>query len=239
MNKKYFLVIDTETANDITQPLPYDIGYAICDRQGNIYKTKSFIVAEIFLAHKDLMQSCYFKEKVPKYWEDIKQGKRIIKSLWNIRKELHQDMKEYNIAEVGAYNMGFDKRALNNDTRYCTNSFIRWFFPYGTEFFCIWNMACQVLLNRTSYIKFALENNLISDKGNILTNAECCYQYLMNDVNFKEEHTGLEDVLIEVYIMKKCFDTHKKLDRKIYSACWRIPQRKAKELELRKVFGAR
>ena len=239
MNKKYFLVIDTETANDITQPLPYDIGYAICDRQGKIYKTKSFIVAEIFLAHKDLMQSCYFAEKVPKYWEDIKQGKRVIKSLWNIRKELHQDMKEYNITEVGAYNMGFDKRALNNDTRYCTNSFIRWFFPYGTEFFCIWNMACQVLLNRTSYIKFALENNLVSDKGNILTNAECCYQYLTNNANFKEEHTGLEDVLIEVYIMKKCFDTHKKLDRKIYSACWRIPQRKAKELELRKVFAAR
>ena len=239
MNKKYFLVIDTETANDITQPLPYDIGYAICDRQGNIYKTKSFIVAEIFLAHKDLMQSCYFKEKISKYWEDIKQGKRIIKSLWNIRKELHEDMKEYNSTEVGAYNMGFDKRALNNDTRYCTNSFTRWFFPYGTEFFCIWNMACQVLLNRTSYIKFALENNLVSDKGNILTNAECCYQYLTNDVNFKEEHTGLEDVLIEVYIMKKCFDTHKKLDRKIYSACWRMPQRKAKELELREVFGAR
>ena len=239
MNKKYFLVIDTETANDITQPLPYDIGYAICDRQGNIYKTKSFIVAEIFLGHKDLMQSCYFKEKISKYWEDIKQGKRIIKSLWNIRKELHKDMKEYNITEVGAYNMGFDKRALNNDTRYCTNSFARWFFPYGTEFFCIWNMACQVLLNRTSYIKFALKNNLVSDKGNILTNAECCYQYLMNDVNFKEEHTGLEDVLIEVYIMKKCFDTHKKLDRKIYSACWRMPQRKAKELELREVFGAR
>ena len=116
-------------------------------------------------------------------------------------------------------------------------SFCRWFFPFGTEFFCIWHLACQTLLNTTSYIKFAIENGLESDKGNILTSAESCYRFLTNSIDFEESHTGLEDVRIEVEIMAKCFATHKKMDKRINSACWRIPQRKRKELDLREVFA--
>jgi hypothetical protein len=234
--KEWYLVIDTETCNTIEQPLPYDIGYAICDRYGNIVIERSFMVAEIFIDHKDLMKSAYFAEKIPQYWEDLKNGKRELKSIFNIRKQIHTDMKNYKVKKVGAYNMGFDKRALNNDIRYCSKSFFRWFFPFGTEYFCIWNMACQVLLNSTSYVKFALQNGLVSDKDNILTNAECCYQFLTKNLDFKEEHTGLEDVRIEVDILAKCYSTHKKMDKSINSACWRLPQRKRKELDLREVF---
>lgn len=234
--KEWYLVIDTETCNTIEQPFPYDIGYAICDRYGNIVIERSFMVAEIFINHKDLMKSAYFAEKIPQYWEDLKNGKRELKSIFNIRKQIHTDMKNYRVKKVGAYNMGFDKRALNNDIRYCSKSFFRWFFPFGTEYFCIWHMACQVLLNSTSYVKFALQNGLVSEKDNILTNAECCYQFLTKNLDFKEEHTGLEDVRIEVDILAKCYSTHKKMDKSINSACWRLPQRKRKELDLREVF---
>ena len=235
--KEMFLVIDTETANSIEQPLPYDIGYAVCDRFGHIVLERSFVVAEIFLDHKEMMKSAYFAEKIPHYWEDIKNGTREIKSIFNIRKQIKEDMKKYRIKKVGAYNMAFDKRALNNVIRYCSKSLIRWFFPFGTEFFCIWSMACQVLLNSTSYIKFALQNGLESEAGNIQTSAEACYKFLTNSVDFTEEHTGLEDVRIEVEIMAKCFSTHKKMDKNINTSCWRLPQRKRKELDLRKVFA--
>ena len=235
--KEMYLVIDTETCNTIEQPMPYDIGYAICDRNGNIAIERSFVVAEMFLDRPDLMQSAYFAEKVPQYWADIKSGKRVVKTLWSIRKQLHKDMSLYGVKKIGAYNMGFDKRALNNITRYATKSWCRWFFPFGTEYFCIWHMACQVLLNSTSYVKFAMQNGLESEKGNLLTSAESCYKWLKNRVDFVEEHTGLEDVKIEVEIMAKCFSTHKKMDKGIYSACWRLPQRKKKELELREVFA--
>ena len=235
--KEMYLVIDTETANSIEQPLPYDIGYAICDRYGNIVVERSFLVAEIFLDHKEMMKSAYFAEKIPQYWEDVKNSTREIKSIFNIRKQMIKDMKEWKVRKVGAYNMGFDKRALNNLIRYCSKSFIRWFFPFGTEFFCIWNMACQVVLNSTSYIKFALQNDFVSEKDNIQTSAEVCYRFLKKQVDFIESHTGLEDVRIEVEIMAKCFSTHKKMDKKINSACWRLPQKKRKELELRKVFA--
>lgn len=228
--REMYLVVDTETANTIEQPLPYDIGYAICDRYGNIAIERSFVVAEIFLDHKEMMKSAYFAEKIPMYWDDIKNGKREIKSIFNIRKQMLSDMKNFNVKKVGAYNMGFDKRALNNVIRYCSKSFLRWFFPFGTEFFCIWSMACHVILDSSSYVKFALQNGLESEKGNLLTSAEACYKFLKKTIDFSECHTGLEDVKIEVEIMAKCFSTHKKMDKSINSACWRIPQKRRKKL---------
>lgn len=228
--KEMYLVIDTETCNTLEQPLVYDIGYAIADRNGNVVLERSFLVAEIFLDKKDIMSSAYYAEKIPMYWEDVKKGTRVIKSLFNIRKQLFADMKEYNVKKVGAYNMGFDKKALNTTIRYCSKSLIRWFFPFGVEYFCIWNMACQVIMDTRKYIKFAIQNGLVSEKGNIQTSAESCFKFLTDDVNFIESHTGLEDVKIEVQIMAKCLKTHKRLDRKINSACWRLPQTKAKKM---------
>lgn len=228
--KEMYLVIDTETCNTLEQPLVYDIGYAIADRNGNVVLERSFLVAEIFLDKKDIMSSAYYAEKIPMYWDDVKKGTRIIKSLFNIRKQLFADMKEYNVKKVGAYNMGFDKKALNTTIRYCSKSLIRWFFPFGVEYFCIWNMACQVIMDTRKYVKFAIQNGLVSEKGNIQTSAESCFKFLMNDVKFIESHTGLEDVKIEVQIMAKCLKTHKRLDRKINSVCWRLPQTKAKKM---------
>ena len=234
--KELFLVIDTETCNSLEQPLCYDIGYAICDREGRIYRRRSFVVSEIFLEQKDAMQSAYYAEKIPQYWDDIKSGKRTLKSIFNIRKQIKEDMKLCAVRKVGAYNMGFDKRALNNTIRYCSKSLIRWFFPFGTIHFCIWSMGCQTVLNTASYVKFAEKNGLISPSDNILTSAESCYKFLTQSLDFVESHTGLEDVEIEVEIMAKCYKMHKKLNTEINSACWRIPQRKRKEMNLKKIF---
>lgn len=230
MNKKYFLVLDTETCNTVEEPIPYDIGWAVCDRHGNIYEKRSFVCTEVFCDMKDVMTSAYYAEKIPQYFADIQAGRRILTGMWNIRRQMIDDMKIYGIKEVGAYNMGFDKRALNNLIRYVSKSFKRWWFPFGTEYFCIWNMACNAILNRTTYIDFAEKNGLISDCGNILTSAENAYRYILGDMEFIESHTGLEDVEIEVEIMAYCYRQHKKLEKKINPGCWRIPQKKRKEL---------
>lgn len=236
MNKKYFVVLDTETANSVEQPLPYDIGYAIVDREGNIYEQRSFIIYEIYCQEKDLMRSAYYAEKIPNYEKDIKAGTRKIVGIWTARKTLLADMKKYNTKTVCAYNMNFDKRALNNDIRYISKSWARWFFPYSTEFQCIWHMACTCILNRKSFIRFAEENGFISEKGNIQTSAEVAYRYITKNPDFVESHTGLEDVIIETAIMAYCNKQHKKFEKKPYSACWRIVQRKRKELELKETF---
>lgn len=234
--KQLFMVLDTETCNTIEQPIPYDIGWAVCDKFGNILVERSFVVAEVFCDMKDVIQSAYFAEKIPMYWDDLKSGKRVLAPMWKIRKAMREDLREYKIKKVGAYNMAFDKRALNNLMRYVSKSWCRWWFPFGVEFFCIWSMACDVLLNRTSYIKFAVQNGLISEADNIQTSAECAYRYISKIADFEESHTGLEDVKIEVAIMAECYRQHKKMERKINPSCWRKVQKKRKELDLRAVF---
>ena len=230
--KEMFLVIDTETCNTVEQPLPYDIGFAICDRMGNIAEERSYVVAETFLDMKDTMKSAYFAEKIPQYWEDIKNGSREIKSIYKIRKEVKDLMNKHNVKKVGAYNMGFDKRALNNVMRYTTKSFCRWFFPFGTEFFCIWHLATQTLLQQKTFFKMAEKNDWFSEKGNLLTNAEVTYNYIKKMSDFKEEHKGLEDVRIEIEIMAHCFRQHKKMNTNINTSCWRLVQKAYKEYKV-------
>ena len=230
--KEMYLVIDTETCNTVEQPLPYDIGFAICDRMGNIAEERSYVVAETFLDMKDTMKSAYFAEKIPQYWEDIKNGTRKIKSIYKIRREVKDLMNKYNVKKVGAYNMGFDKRALNNVMRYTTKSFCRWFFLFGTEFFCIWHLATQTLLQQKTFFKMAEKNNWFSEKGNLLTNAEVTYNYIKKMSDFKEEHKGLEDVRIEVEIMAHCFRQHKKMNTNINTSCWRLVQKAYKEYKV-------
>ena len=227
----YVMIIDTETANSIDQPLPYDFGWAVVDTEtGEIVDKHSYVCAEIFL-DKELMNSAYFAEKVPHYWDDIKSGKRQLKKFLNIRKELWSCLKTFNIKHVGAYNMGFDKRASNNDTRYLTSSYLRWFFPFKVELFCIWHMACTSFLNTSDYIRFALDNGFVSEAGNIQTSAECAYRYLVNDPEFEESHTGLEDVLIETAIYLNCLKTGTdSMKSNPYTCCWRNVQRTFKEL---------
>ena len=61
----YRLVIDTETCpldKTLKTVLPsnmfvYDVGWAVVDKRGKVYDTKSFINADIFLAEKELMKS--------------------------------------------------------------------------------------------------------------------------------------------------------------------------------------
>ncbi len=227
----YVMIIDTETANTIDQPLPYDFGWAVVDTEtGEIVDQHSYVCAEIFL-DKELMTSAYFAEKVPHYWDDIKSGKRQLKKFLNIRRELWNCLKTFNIKHVGAYNMGFDKRASNNDTRYLTSSYLRWFFPFKVELFCIWHMACTSFLNTSDYIQFALDNGFVSPAGNIQTSAECAYRFLTNDPEFEESHTGLEDVLIETAIFLNCLKTGTdEMKSNPYACCWRTVQKTFKEL---------
>lgn len=227
---EYLLVLDTETADSVEHPLPYDLGYKIFNRKNEVVAARSFCIYEIYAGQKELMRSAYYADKLPQYEEELKEGKRKLVKLFTARKIILEDMERYKINRVYAYNMNFDNRALNNDQKFVTNNRYKYFFPYGTEFRCIWNMACQVLLSRPSYIKFALTNGYVSEKNNILTNAECCYRYITKNIDFTEAHKGIDDVNIEAEILLACFAQHKKMDTKPYQACWRLVQKKRAEM---------
>ena len=229
--KKYYLILDIETANICDDAIAYDIGFAVADKKGRIYDSYSFCVKEMFYYYQDLLATAYYSEKLPQYFEDIKNGTRELQSIYYIRKKVHEVMKLYNTKDVFAYNCYFDKNGLNRTMRYLTKSFCRWFFPYGTQFHCIWHMACQVLFTQKSFQKMANEQNWKSTSGNFQTSAEIAYRYIHQEYDFLESHTGLEDVLIECEIMAKCFRQHKKMNTSINRLCWQIPQQKNKKIK--------
>ena len=230
MGKDYYLVLDVETANSTNDPLVYDLGFAVCDRKGNIYEAESYVVSDIFYKETELMQTAYYHEKLPKYYEGIKEKAFKVINFYTAKKRIADLIEKYNIKAVCAYNASFDTKALNTTQRYLTNSKYRYFLPYGTEVYCIWHMACQVICTQKRYIKFCLDNGFVSESGNIKTSAEAVFAYMTKNEKYEECHTGLQDVLIETQIMAKCFAQHKKMNKKINRLCWRIPQSKAKEM---------
>lgn len=230
--KSYFMVLDIETANSTEQGLAYDIGFAVADRKGKIYESRSLMIAEMFYGENDLMQSAYYAKKLPQYWEQLLNGEREMVSILNAKRIVAKTMEEYGIEDVYAYNAHFDTSNLNWTIRYLTKSKYRWFFPYGTKYHCIWHMACQTILTQKSFLRFAIENELTSASGNISTSAETAYKYISKNADFEESHTGLEDVKIETKILVKCYAQHKKMDTKINRRCWTIPQQKRKALAL-------
>lgn len=223
--KKYIMVLDVETTNnDMTSKfndgLVYDIGFGIYDLKGNVYCERSYCIKEIF-EDKNLMNSAYYKEKLPKYYEELRQGKREIKTALQTRKIIKQAIEYFNIKEVYAYNANFDNTTLNNTIRYITSSFVRWFLPYGINVCCIWHIACQVLGTQKT---FQFEN-IRNENGNLKTSAERMFAYISQNEEFEEEHIGISDVRIEKEILIRCLKSHKKIDKNINRACWRIPQK--------------
>ena len=63
--KNYGIILDTETANTLEEPLFYEIGWMVVDSKGNPYKEKEYINGDIFYDRYDLMNTCYYHEKLP------------------------------------------------------------------------------------------------------------------------------------------------------------------------------
>ena len=224
--KKYIMVVDVETTNNQigvknvpNDGLVYDLGFTVTDKKGNIYTKRSFAIKEIF-NDKNLMNTAYYKNKLPLYYDKIAKRQMEVVSIWEARKRVKTAIEYFNITEIYAYNASFDFTTLNNTIRYISGSGCRWFFPYGTQICDIWNIACQVLGTQKTF----QWENIRNDNNNLITNAERMFAYMSQDLDFEEEHTGLADALIETQILARCFRSHKSINKRINRSCWRIPQ---------------
>lgn len=216
------LVIDTETTNDIDCPIMYDCSFIVADLKGNIYDKKAYVVADVFL-NDELMSSAYYLEKKPQYWEDIKNGTRELKTLYNIKKSIWEIMSRNNIKKVFAYNCRFDYLSTALTQRYITKSKNRWFFPYGTEFYDILKMARTTLKENAEYTLFCEVNQYLTKRGYRQFTAEVVYRFMF-DETFTEEHKGLEDCEIEFEILLNCSQSYEIENCKLFDKDKKITQ---------------
>lgn len=225
--RKYYLMIDTETCNGVLEEdgklnlnysLVYDLGMAIVDKHGTVYAQESFIIKEVYYGLADLMTSCYYKNKLPQYENDIANGKRKVVSLYEARERIKNLLTLYNTNIVIAHNASFDNRATNNTQRFLTKSKYRYFFPYGTEIWDTLKMATDTICKQKMYIRFCEENGYMTNhsKPRPRATAEILYRYITGNNDFIESHTGLEDVMIEKEIFAKCMAQHKPMRKKLF-----------------------
>ena len=210
---KKFVVVDVEGYAGVK---PYNIGFIVADRNGKIYKKYSFAVLEnvsvnILQANKTGQAIEMTARNIEEILKDTGKArrKRKYKSINNseFKKLFFAVLKKYKVEKIYAYNSNFDKNSFKH--------------LFETDFEKLDNMVEWIdiipLILRTKlltkrYCNFCISNGFVTEKGNIMTKAEIVYKYLKNDLTFEEEHTGLNDVLIEYEILLEAFKTRKKMD---------------------------
>lgn len=218
-----YLILDTETANTITKPLVYDIGFIVVNDKNKVLLKRNYLISEIY-DNNDLMDNAYYGNKRPIYDEMLNKN-LITKKCFNyVYTTITNIIKQYKIKEIFAYNMAFDNRALNNTIQTLSNNFIKKFFDKNIKLSCIWNMACSTILNTNKYRKYCKEYNLLTEKGYYSTNAENCYNYLTNK-HIKEDHMALSDTEIELEILIKVKKRCGKKEKKMNGMCWKKIQK--------------
>ena len=216
--KSYFVVFDTETANGLDDPIMYDLGFAVVDKKGIVYETNSLIIREVFYGMKDLMESAYYAEKIPNYKKEIANGQRKVVSLYEARKIFQAVCKKYNVKACIAHNARFDYRSTSKTQRYITKSKYRFFLPYGIELWDTMKMANDTICKQVHYKEFCYTNGYMTKNGRVRKTAEILYKYISGEHDFKESHTGLEDVMIEKEIFAHCIRQHKPMRKLAFGA---------------------
>lgn len=247
--RHYILMLDTETANTLTETVPavlddegniiepektrmdmscvlvYDCGWAVVDTAGNIYETASYVNRDIFVHERDLMRTAYYNWKIPRYIEEIRAGQRIMADTWEIRRAMLDTIQRYGIKEVCAHNARFDCNALNVLSRYTTASKFRYWFPFDSvEWWDTMKMAQDTICQMPTYKEFCREHGFTLPNGAPRKTAEILYRYITGNIDFEESHTGLEDVLIEAEIMFYCFRQHKPMRKLLFENKREFPE---------------
>lgn len=190
------LVLDTETIS-LEKPFVYDLGYVIANDNGDIVARKSYVISQVW-NNKELFATAYYANKKPLYYARLKSGYSKKVGWGHAMRYLANDIKKYGIPEIYAYNSKFDSRALN--------FMCAWYKVVnglgGIEIQDIMNFIKPITKSQ-DFVNFCETNGYMTahKTPQPQKKAETLYRYLTNNVDYEEEHTGLEDSLIELQIL--------------------------------------
>lgn len=213
-NYKNILVLDTETAGEISNPMIYDFGYKIVSPSGEELAKFNAVVSEIFDT-KSLMVNSFYAKKIPAYRQKIASGDLPMMSWKKIYKQFIKDIRKHKVGVIAAYNLAFDVGAINATMRVCDfEKFENFHFSKlvgekNKKLLCIWNLACETIFQEDAYHELAETKEWKTAAGNVHTNAEVAYRFIKENHDFIEEHTALSDVEIEIEILQHILKNYK------------------------------
>ena len=195
------IVLDTETTG-LDKPFCYDCSWVILDTDKHeVIDFRNNVVEQIW-HNLPLFESAYYKEKRTKYVDMMRKHDATMDKWGYIMRKLSQDIRNYGVVAVYAYNSDFDDRtiAYNCDWFKCVNPL------ESIPIYDIWGYASEFITNTPEYQAFCETNSRFTDTGNYKGSAEVVYQYLTSNPDFIEEHMGLFDSEIEAFILCACVD---------------------------------
>lgn len=206
MNKTIYCTLDSETVGGASAPTGmYNLGCTIHDRNGHIFATCSMLVMEHY---DEIRTDDYAKKNFHLYEERLARGEMSAVATEEEAVSIVRNLCHfYGVRYVMAFNTGFD--FCKTICRQLLDEF---------EFIDLWLMAVQTICHQKGYAKFCRENGFKSSSGkSCATSAESVYAYITGNPDYTEEHTALNDALIEMEIFVKCLSLHKKFTKNIHN----------------------
>lgn len=198
MKKIVYCTLDTETFGGASNPKGiYHLAGFIHYRDGKIIAPFNYLIAEHF---NKINKDEYAKKNFSLYLSMIERGEITVIDTEEHAVEMVDALCNlYGVRYMMAYNSAFDF------TKTACSKLIE-----NREFIDIYLMTLQTITQIHKYAKFCRENGFRSTSGrSVATSAESVYAYLTGNVDYKEEHTALEDSKIELQIFLACNATHK------------------------------
>jgi DNA polymerase III epsilon subunit-like protein len=223
--RKVFAILDIETLTDAR--LAFDIAWILCDSKGNILERYNALVKDIFdspFGMALLRRDSFIKNKSQMYIDAFIFHGIDVKPFEEIMQDFNSISKRYNAKTVMcAYNAKFDYNVLNDNASYiygCGDTF----FNKDVEIVDIMTMALATICDTNKYVRWCLLNGAITEKGNVKTNAQTVYGYLIDDIDFVEEHHALADCEIEKDIYFKARKRKQKHHKDFAMPMFRCPE---------------
>lgn len=230
------LLIDTETCNSLEDPIVYDVGLSIFDEAGVVHEERSYVNKDIFL-DKEMMETAFYKDKIPQYWADIWARRRKLMPWREIRNEVYNLCKDYKCEIAVAHNARFDNRSLNLTQRFITTSKYRFFLPYGVVWHDTLKMCRELFGKDKVYLNWCIQNNFMTKTHQPKMTAEVVYKYISGNLDFVEAHTGFEDTQIEKEIYLYCKEKIPDFDSRLFPPEEELQRQKEPwEIELEKLI---
>lgn len=200
--RKVFAILDIETITDAR--LAFDVAWMVCDSHGVVLERYNALVSEITNAPFGstlIARDSFMCNKSDFYRDALVSHSVSVKPFAEIAADFAAISERYNATTVMcAYNARFDFSVLNdNANMYYGKSF----FSADVEIVDIMTMALATICDTNKYVRWCLLNGFTTEKGNVKTNAETVYAYLMQNKNYTEAHHALQDCEIEADIYFK------------------------------------